>query len=155
MHGATLKIIEAQQAKLCKNYKNTKLKLLKTNAAIWSNKMCRIKHLKPNYIHIKINWKKSQDKRTTANAIKYRINQEIKFLYCKKQNLNLKLYHIPLKCAHHCNGMWQHIQNSLNSPINMFMDTLYQKLKKKLDTLIKHTQTTHNTKKVQTILTQD
>ena len=29
MHGATIKIIEAQQAKLRNNYKNTRLKLLK------------------------------------------------------------------------------------------------------------------------------
>ena len=35
MHGATMKIVNAQQAKLKTNYKNTKLKLLKTNAAIW------------------------------------------------------------------------------------------------------------------------
>ena len=33
MHGATMKTVNAQQAKL-NNYKNTKLKLLKTNAAI-------------------------------------------------------------------------------------------------------------------------
>jgi hypothetical protein len=49
-HGATIKIINAQQAKPCTNYKNTKLKLLETNAAIWFNKMCRITQLKPNYI---------------------------------------------------------------------------------------------------------
>jgi len=39
MHGTTVKIIEAQQAKLCTSYKKTKLKLLKTKAAIWFNKM--------------------------------------------------------------------------------------------------------------------
>jgi len=55
MHGATIKIVSAQQAKLDNNYKNTKLKLLKTNAAIWFNEMCKIKQLKPNYINIKIN----------------------------------------------------------------------------------------------------
>ena len=55
--GTTVKIIEAQQAKLCTSYKNTKLRLLKTNAAIWFNKVCRIKHPKPNYINIKINRK--------------------------------------------------------------------------------------------------
>ena len=38
MHGATIKIVNAQQAKLNSNYKNAKLKLLKTNAAIWFNK---------------------------------------------------------------------------------------------------------------------
>jgi hypothetical protein len=46
MHGTTIKFIDAQQAKLRNNYKNIKLKLQKTNAAIWFNKMCRIKHLK-------------------------------------------------------------------------------------------------------------
>ena len=45
MHGATIKIINGQQAKLCTSYKNTKLKLRKTKAAVWFNKMCRIKHL--------------------------------------------------------------------------------------------------------------
>ena len=46
-----IKIIEAQQAKICNNYKNTRLKLLKTNAAIWFNKLrvCRMKQLTPKY----------------------------------------------------------------------------------------------------------
>ena len=61
MHDTTIKIINAQQAKLCTIYKNTRLKSLKTNAAIWFNKMCRIKHLKPNYINIKIYGRKPQD----------------------------------------------------------------------------------------------
>jgi len=47
--------------------------------------VCKIQHLKPNYIIIKINGKKSQDKKTRTNAIKYMINQEIKFLYCKNR----------------------------------------------------------------------
>ena len=41
MDGTTVKIIEAQKAKLHTTYKNTKLKLLKVNAAIWYNNMCR------------------------------------------------------------------------------------------------------------------
>jgi len=44
-----------QQTKLNNNNKNTRLKLLKTNAAIWLDKMCKIKQLEPNYINIKIN----------------------------------------------------------------------------------------------------
>jgi hypothetical protein len=36
------KIIDAQQAKLRNNYKNTKLQLLKTNVAIWFNKIYKI-----------------------------------------------------------------------------------------------------------------
>jgi len=63
--------------------------------------MCKIKHTKPNYINIKVNGHKLQDKKTTTNEIKYRINQEIKIFYCKKQNLNQQLYRIYLKCAHY------------------------------------------------------
>ena len=38
MHGTTnIKFIDAQQAKLAYQYKNTKRKLYKTNAAIWYN----------------------------------------------------------------------------------------------------------------------
>ena len=52
MHGATIRfIVNAQQAKLNNIYKNTKLKLLKTNAAIWFNKMWCIRWL--------INWSDS------------------------------------------------------------------------------------------------
>jgi hypothetical protein len=35
--------------------------------------------------------------------------------------------------------MWQHTQNSINSRLEDIVDTLYQKLNKKLDTLIRHT----------------
>jgi len=37
MHGVTIKIGNAQQARINNNYKNTKLKLLKANAAVWLN----------------------------------------------------------------------------------------------------------------------
>jgi len=36
-----MQIIEAQQAKIYNNYQNTRLKLLKTNSAIWLNKICK------------------------------------------------------------------------------------------------------------------
>ena len=43
MHGSTMKLSNAQQAEIINNYQNTRLKLLKTNAAIWFNTMCKIK----------------------------------------------------------------------------------------------------------------
>jgi hypothetical protein len=61
-----------------------KLKLLKTNAAMWHNKICKAKQLIPKYIHFKINGNNTQSKKTTIAATKYRFNQEIKFLYCNK-----------------------------------------------------------------------
>ena len=42
------------------------LKLLKTNAAIWFNKICRDRQLKPKYISFKINGRKQQDKESTC-----------------------------------------------------------------------------------------
>jgi len=123
--------ISAQQIKLCYSYKNTKLKLLKTNAAICFNKMCRIKPLKPNYISIKINGRKPKNKRTTTNAIRYRINhQEIKFLYRKKQNNNQRLYHMHLEGAQQFNGMWQHIQNYIDTQVNGSWTTSIKNLTK-------------------------
>jgi len=35
------------------HYKNTREKLLQTNAAIWFNKVCRFKQLTPKYVQIK------------------------------------------------------------------------------------------------------
>jgi hypothetical protein len=61
--------------------------------------MCRTKLLTPKYIRIKVNDSTTQSKRTTPAAIKYRINQEIKLLYFKKQNLIQQLYKIHLECA--------------------------------------------------------
>jgi len=55
---AKVKIIEAQQARCCNSYKNTRLKPLKTDATVRFNKMCKIKHLKPNCISIKISGNK-------------------------------------------------------------------------------------------------
>jgi hypothetical protein len=105
MHGAKVKIVNAKQARLYNSFKNTKCKLLRTNAAIWFNKMCRINQVKSNYVNIKINGQKQQDRKTTAQAIRYRINQEIEFLCRKKQHLNQQLYSLHLKCAQHYDGM--------------------------------------------------
>ena len=80
LQGTRIKIAETQQA----SYKNTKPKLLKTNAAIWYNKICKTKELMPKYIHIKLNRNNKHSKNTKIAATKYRLNLEIKFLYCKK-----------------------------------------------------------------------
>jgi len=60
MHGTAIEIIEAQKAKIY-NYKNTSLKLMKTNAAIWLNKISKTKQPAPNYVSIKINGNNGQN----------------------------------------------------------------------------------------------
>jgi hypothetical protein len=69
-------VIEVEQAEICINYKNTKPKLLKTNAAIWFNKMCGTKQLTSKYFSIKLdgNNRKSRNTRIlvgcTARVLK-------------------------------------------------------------------------------------
>jgi hypothetical protein len=58
--GSSCKIVLPQQAKLTNTYKNTRLKLLKTNAAIWFNKQYQTKGYTPNYIHITISGNRLQ-----------------------------------------------------------------------------------------------
>ena len=97
----------------------------------------------PKYIHIKINGNNTQSKKKTIAATQHRFNQEIKFLYHKKQKLNEQLYRIYLECANNWNGVWQYIQTT-NSELDKVMDTLYQKLNKKLDALQGHKPVNHN-----------
>ena len=47
-----IKICDAKQAKQVHQYKNTKIKFYKSNAAIWYNKTCRIKQLLPTGVMI-------------------------------------------------------------------------------------------------------
>ena len=131
-----MKIISAQQAKIYKTYKNARLKLLKTSAAIWFNKTCKIKGLKPDYFNIRINGNNLQDRETTHHATRFRINQEIQFLYRKKQHLNKQLYHVHLKGAWQHNGMWQHAINNIDEQLNKTMKRKYLILNKKLDKLL-------------------
>jgi hypothetical protein len=55
----------------------------RTNAAIWYNNSCRQLQLTPQYIAIKVNGHNRQSQNTLKAAIKYRINQELKYLYQK------------------------------------------------------------------------
>jgi hypothetical protein len=100
MHGPkNVKFINTQQAKQIYQYKNIKEKLYKTNAAIWYNTTCRQKQLTPSYISIKINGNNPQCRKTIKATIHYSLNQELKFLYVKKQKHNEPLYKIHLECA--------------------------------------------------------
>jgi hypothetical protein len=47
----SVKFVNAKQARKICEYKNTKEKLLKTNTAIWFNKICKLHHLTQKYIN--------------------------------------------------------------------------------------------------------
>lgn len=49
----TMKVINAQQPRIIHHYKKPKEKLLKTNAAIRCNRMCRFKYSTSKYMQFK------------------------------------------------------------------------------------------------------
>ena len=54
MHGReNIKLYNTEQAKPFYQYKNTKIKLYKNNAAIWYNKTCRTRQITATYANIK------------------------------------------------------------------------------------------------------
>jgi hypothetical protein len=53
--------------------------------------MCKADHVTPGYIHITVNGNNTQS-HSKQIAVEYRINQELKFQYIKKQKLNQELY---------------------------------------------------------------
>jgi len=77
------------------------------------------KHLTPKYISIRINGNNRQCNNTLKFATRYRINQEIKFLYIKKAKINQKLYNKHLECAAQwptcCTTIQQSIDNILQT----------------------------------------
>jgi hypothetical protein len=55
MHGMNnVSVTNAQQVRIIHHYKNTKEKLLKTNTAIWLNKVCRYKYLAPKCMDVSV-----------------------------------------------------------------------------------------------------
>jgi len=118
----------------------------RTTAAIWFNKPCTEKEIRPNYIHIKINGNNKQCQNTMRTAIRTRVNQEIKFLYFKKQQLNTQLYKLHLKCANYWKNTWGYIQDSIERKLQEETEELYKKLNNKIDNLTKgkETRTKHN-----------
>jgi hypothetical protein len=48
-----MKVINAQQARVIRRYKNTEDKLPKASAAVWLNEICGLQHSTPKYIQDK------------------------------------------------------------------------------------------------------
>jgi hypothetical protein len=135
MLGSVIKMILPRQAKLLNIYKNTKHKLLKANAAIWFNTICRTRQLKSHYINIRISGHNRRSQLTTTAVHRFRITQELKVLYCKKQRLNQLLYTSHLQYSAYYGGMWQYIGLSINNHLHSMMDITYYSSNKTLDTL--------------------
>ena len=130
-----LKLIEASQAKLVNRYINTKRKLLTTNAHIWFNRTCQNKNITPRYANLKLKGSNNATKLTQKQLIKIRINNELKFLYIKKQNINNQLYKSHLENAQYWQTSWPLIENNINQKLNEESKKHYEKLNNKINKL--------------------
>ena len=74
-----------------------------------------------------------------------KINQELKFLYCKKQQPNGKLYRTHLECTKYWNVTWQYMHSIINAQLDKLMDPIYHRLNKKLDNLQQNANHKRNT----------
>ena len=78
------KFAKSHQTQFTSNFKNIKEKFLKTNAAIWFNKICENYQLSPTYIKIKVSGDNKRSCDARKLALKYRLCQELTFLYLKE-----------------------------------------------------------------------
>ena len=93
MYGSyNIKVVNAQQAKVINTYKNTKYKLLKTNASIWINQTCEQLRLVPEHAqsHGTLLVMSEQERQCTYNVTLRRLRVTIVTVE-KQQVLNTSL----------------------------------------------------------------
>jgi hypothetical protein len=75
-----------------------------------------------------VNGHNRQSQNTLKTAIKYRINQELKCLYIKKQKLNEQLYHLHVICAKNWQESWRYIQANTDEELQKYTEKQYDNL---------------------------
>jgi hypothetical protein len=90
--------------------------------------------LTPSYAKIKIPNTSPAHKHTQKKITTIRIKDEIKFLHCKKQELNSKIYQLHLVLANHWGKLWPHMQLKIEN--NLLKDCRVRY--RNLDDKIKH-----------------
>jgi hypothetical protein len=100
-------------------------------------------------VNVRVNGNNLRCQRTKNAAIRYRINQELKFQYAKKQQLSEQLYKIHLECATLWPTTWQLFQSTIDSKIQQQMEEHYQRLNKKTGSSSTKTIETINTTSAQ------
>jgi hypothetical protein len=112
-------------------YKNLNTKLHNRIANIYFNKQCRKKKLVPSYAKIRIPRTSPAHKHTQQKVASIRIKDEIRYLHCKKQQIN----HLQLHLSHNWDSNWPHLQEAIETNLHREARSKYSILNKKLDKL--------------------
>jgi hypothetical protein len=113
-------------------YCNLKKKLHRCIQNIYFNRKCLQYGIIPKYECIKVPNTSPAAKRSQKTASISRIKDEVKFLYCKKQNLNLQIYKLHLRLAAIWDSLWPHIQGTVDLDISTTASHNYKKLDMKI-----------------------
>jgi hypothetical protein len=97
--------------------------------------MCLKKQITPKYALIKVPNTSPAAKATRRKAETLRIKEEIKFLYAKKQHLNLQLLHTHLLSANQWQNSWPYIQHTIEEKLEKIFKQKYQSLNAKIEKL--------------------
>jgi hypothetical protein len=73
---------------------------------------------------------------TTRKIYMIRIKEEIKFLYKKKEQLNIDLYKSHIEAANEWGNAWHTIHNAVHDSINQEMEKRYRVMDNKLNKLL-------------------
>jgi len=101
---AHLKIINSSQSPIHR-FKSLKRRLYNCNASIYFNRQCLKRNLTPSYARIKIPSTSPAYKYTQRKVTNIRLNDEIKYLPCKKKKLNTLIFHLHLALANSWNNL--------------------------------------------------
>lgn len=115
------KFCNAIQAQMLNSCFNIKTKLYNTIANIKFNKKCLAYKVIPKYATFHINVNNFASKKTKEQTQILWINNEIKFLYRKKEYLNRKLYQAHLAASQYFGPIWDLIQHHLSEKLETIM----------------------------------
>jgi hypothetical protein len=100
----------------------------------------------PKYALIKIPTINEAAKKTKTQAQTLRIKNEIKFVYKKKQQLNVQLYQAHVSNANIWQNIWNNIEQSIEEKLKLEMEKVYktqQQKKANMRTKATNNNTTH------------
>jgi len=128
----------ASQAKSIYAYKKLREKLQRCCANIYFNQQCLQLGVIPKYARIKIPFTYPASTTIQRKSQILRVKEGIKFLYSKKDKLNLLLCKAHLNAALERGNLWHLIQDNISQSTNSKFADVYKALDAKL------TQLTHN-----------
>jgi hypothetical protein len=110
---------------------NLKRKLLQCIANLKFNKTCLKENIVPIYAAIKVTGNTKASIITKQRAQRTRIQNEIKFLYKKKQQINQELHVNHLYNANKWQNVWIHIEQNINTKLQLEIETKIKNQNKK------------------------